>query len=802
MGIVSKPSLVNHEAPLAKAGIADWFYQNARDLFGVASPDGVILEVNPAWEPATGWTRDELVGARYMDFVHPDSRETVAATLGGAALDEFSTIRVQWAHKGGGWVWLEGQLRIGPNGELMGTIREISDEVSRSYELEQARQAQSLLTQTAGVGTWRIDPRVGGVEWSPEWRDMLARGGVTIRTREDFAAVCHPDDFDEVIAALDGATLRGESRAFSHRFKDAAGRWIWVRAHVRAERVAEGVFIAHGISQDVTALAEAISALTESEKRAQARTERLNVALGAAKAAVVHIDYAEETLWLSPRFDAIIGQTMTYDQAKRAVWPFVHPEDASVVEAAVRSWLDGGPVEPLQVRIRRPDGAERWVDIYTEIKKDANGRWLRSVSLLMDVDEHKRQQLALIAAESAATSASEAKSQFLANMSHEIRTPMNGILGVLHLLKGRDLAAADRAMLDEALACGEMLQSILDDVVDFSKIEAGRLELHDEPVDPGALLRGVAKMLRPQAEDKGLSLTVEIGALPARVTTDPVRLRQCLFNLIGNAVKFTARGGVRVRATARGGGEDVRLRFEIEDTGIGIPAEAQRGLFERFSQADASTTRRFGGSGLGLAITRRIAEMMGGAVGCVSRAGVGSTFWLEVSVSTADASETASPEAECLLDGIRVLVVEDNPTNRLIATKMLEALGASVRTAEDGKRGVEAAAASAFDLILMDIQMPGIDGLEATRRIQALDGPSARTPVIALTANVLSFQTETYLDAGMSGVVGKPLSPQALHSELVRVLRKHGSRGNETPAMAEPSRSSPSSKSRAAPRAA
>jgi PAS domain S-box-containing protein len=774
-----KKQAASRQAFQAKTKAADWFFQNSRDLFAVVARDGVMLEVNLAWQTVTGWRPNQLVGRNYLEFLHPDSREAAAEMARGATKGGFSPIRMQWAHKGGGWIWLEGQGEAGPNGEMMGTVRDVSDALRQSEELEQARQVQSLLTETAGVGLWRVDRRVDEVEWSPEWRAMLARAGVTIRNREDFAAVCHPDDFAEVIAALDGAVTRGESRAFSHRIKDAAGRWIWIRAHVRGERVGEGFHVAHGISQDVTELAEAISALTESDKQAKAVAEGLKIALAAAKAAVVQIDYSEETLWLSAHFADIVGRTMTYDQAKKAVWPFVHSEDAPVVEAAVRSWLDGGPVEPLEVRVRRSDGAERWVDIYTEIEKDANGRWLRSVSLLMDVDEYKRQQLALIAAESAAMSANEAKSQFLANMSHEIRTPMNGVLGVLHLLRGRDLAATDRAMLDEALACGDMLQALLDDVVDFSKIEAGRLELHNEPVDPRTLLEGVAKMLRSQAEDKGLLLDLEVEGLPGRVMTDPARLRQCLFNLIGNAVKFTARGGVSVRATATGGGEDVRLRFEIEDSGIGIPEAAQPRLFERFSQADGTTTRRFGGSGLGLAITRNIAEMMGGTVGCLSKEGLGSTFWLEVSAPETHAPEATSEDAEALLDGMRILVVEDNPTNRLIATKMLEALGASVRTAEDGERGVEAAATSAFDLILMDIQMPGIDGLEATRLIQASAGPSARVPVIALTANVLSAQRESYFAAGMSGVVGKPLSPQALLREIALVVQEERPNAHE-----------------------
>jgi CheY-like chemotaxis protein/anti-sigma regulatory factor (Ser/Thr protein kinase) len=386
----------------------------------------------------------------------------------------------------------------------------------------------------------------------------------------------------------------------------------------------------------------------------------------------------------------------------------------------------------------------------------------------MDFDQRKRQELALLEAQRAAEAAGEAKAAFLANMSHEIRTPMNGVMGVLHLLKGERLSDDGRRMLDEALSCGQMLAELLNDVIDFSKIEAGHLELAFEPVDVSGLAQGVARLLRPQAEAKGLALVCDVDPQVGWVRADPVRLRQALFNLAGNAVKFTERGEVRIRVANPVPG---KLRFEVEDTGVGIPAEAQARVFQRFDQGDASTTRRFGGSGLGLSITKRLAEMMSGDVGFVSTEGAGSTFWLEVAAEPV-ASRAAPEPAEAapgLLQGLRLLVVEDNATNRMIATKLLESLGATVATAADGYLGVEAARTGGFDTILMDVQMPGIDGLEAARRIRALGGATARIPIVALTANVLAHQKGRYLEAGMDGVVGKPISPAALMAEIARV---------------------------------
>jgi CheY-like chemotaxis protein len=311
-----------------------------------------------------------------------------------------------------------------------------------------------------------------------------------------------------------------------------------------------------------------------------------------------------------------------------------------------------------------------------------------------------------------------------------------------------------------------MLAELLNDVIDFSKIEAGHLELAYDAIEPKAVLEGVVRLLRPQAEGKGLILQLDADPALGWVRADPVRLRQALFNLVGNAVKFTERGSVTVRCRSPRPGF---LRFEVIDTGVGIPAHAQHRVFQRFDQGDASTTRKFGGSGLGLAITKRLAEMMSGAVGFTSEEDVGSTFWLEVMAEPTEALAATPETLEPVLDGLRVLVVEDNPTNRMIATKLLESLGASVATAEDGYLGVEAAARGDFHQILMDVQMPGIDGLEAARRIRALGGAAARTPIVALTANVLAHQRRAYLDAGMDGVVGKPISPGVLLREIARL---------------------------------
>jgi PAS domain S-box-containing protein len=757
----------SHSAAQSQA--ASWFFENAHDLFGVMGADGRLTSVNPAWELATGWTSDELVGCPLLEILHEDCRDEVVEMARAVAAHGSAVTRMQVRKKGGGSVWLEGYAARGPNGETMGTLRDVTAERRRAEELEHNRQVQSRLQEAAGVGLWRFDPETQELDWSAEWLAMFAEAGVNMASVDDFMAACHPDDAEGVVAAMDRAADGAGMVVFNHRFRAADGRWIWIHANVWAERGADGRQILHGISQVTTELAEALEAVTEARRTAEGHTQRLRIALGAAKAAVIEIDTATQQVWCSPEFVALVGREMTFEEAISPVWPFVYPDDAPGVLAAVAARTPGERPEPLDARIVCTDGAPLWVRFFLEIENDELGFPRRAVALLMDIDVAKRQELALIEAEQAAQTAAEAKSQFLANMSHEIRTPMNGVLGVLHLLKSQGLPPTARAMIDEALACGGMLQALLDDVVDFSKIEAGRLELAPEAADPTAILDGVAKMLRPKAEDKGLAFRLDARDLPAWVTTDPVRLRQCLFNLIGNAVKFTPTGSVTVRAHRKESPAGLRLRFEIKDTGIGIDDQARAKLFHRFQQADATTTRRFGGSGLGLAITRELVTMMDGEVGVTSTPGQGSTFWFEIAAPEVEAPPALLEGDSGPLEGLSILVVEDNATNRMIITKMLEGLGASVETAEDGEQGVEAALGGAFDLILMDIQMPGIDGVEATRQIRLSQTLAAATPIVALTANVLTHQRATYLASGMDGVVGKPVSPAALLSEIARV---------------------------------
>ncbi len=567
----------------------------------------------------------------------------------------------------------------------------------------------------------------------------------------------HPDDRHVYFAAAAELEANGEA-ALKHRVNTGDGRLIWVELAVK--QAADGLFMV--VMKDVT---------TERlQQEDQARAQQVDDMLRSnAKVYTWRFD-PETGRYLSDRAPGPSGgltgqQELSADEMAAEI----HPDDQAALGRAFNKSLHTGAPNQIWYRHAQPDGSwAHFCSTWQGGRQRANGLY-EVLGLTQDMTELTKARDAAILGERAAKEAAETKSRFLANMSHEIRTPLNGVLGVLHLLKNQGMSPAAGDLVAQALACGEMLTQILNDVLDFSKIEAGKLELNPEPLDPVAMLHGVADMMRPGAEARGLYLRTVIKGEPGWVCADPVRLRQVLFNLIGNAVKFTLRGGVEVALTSVGEGAAHRLRVEVRDTGVGIAPEAMNALFERFHQVDGSTTRQFGGTGLGLAITRSLVEQMGGEVDATSEIGRGSTFFFEVDAPAASSVVLDSEDEVAWLEGLRILVVEDNATNRLIATRMLESLGAIVETANDGAEGVEAAERATFDLIFMDVQMPILDGVEATRRIRRLAGPAARTPIVAMTANVMKYQVSEYLAAGMDGAIAKPLNPAVILAELARL---------------------------------
>ena len=375
---------------------------------------------------------------------------------------------------------------------------------------------------------------------------------------------------------------------------------------------------------------------------------------------------------------------------------------------------------------------------------------------------------ALIDKQHEAEAASIAKSEFLANMSHEIRTPLNGVLAMAHVLDEAELPPREREAARMICASGEMLERLLSDILDLAKVEAGQLEIEHQPFQAGDLVRNVAALCRPRADEKGLPIVVEIDPAADRsYVGDAVRVRQVVINLVSNAVKFTEAGEVRLALAA---GESGGVRFEVHDTGVGFDAAGKARLFDRFQQADGSITRRFGGSGLGLAISKHLAGMMGGTLDCDSTPGVGSVFRFEAPLPVAETPQAGlvAEIAPAPMSALRLLVADDHPTNLRVVEIILKGAGVEVTTVMNGLEAVQAHATSGFDVILMDMQMPVMDGMTAVAEIRAAEARAGgrRTPIVMLTANAMPEHVRAGREAGADGHLSKPITPASLFQAI------------------------------------
>jgi len=418
-------------------------------------------------------------------------------------------------------------------------------------------------------------------------------------------------------------------------------------------------------------------------------------------------------------------------------------------------------VGAIRVAFTRPPRAE----MCEEIESIAS---MIGLTILRETTQREAQKLA------------QAKSEFLAKMSHEIRTPLNGVIAAADLLALTSMNDDQRDLLNTITLSAKTLLQIINDILDFSKIEAGRMVLEKVPFTPASLVEEVVSIMAPAAHSKGLVLRSEVSqSLPYSVAGDSLRLRQILLNFVGNAIKFTSRGEVvvRVMCLSKSQGTSAWLRFEVQDTGVGIPPEKQAGIFDAFTQADSSITRQYGGTGLGLAICKRLVELMGGKIGVFSQPNLGSCFWFEVplpivqesATERVDAQQDNSSRSAYELKGVRVLLVEDNPVNQKVAIRMLQKLGCAVDVAENGQQALERLACASYDVVLMDMQMPVMDGLTATRLLRQREQQTGNHQiVIALTANAMQSDREVCFEAGMDDYLSKPLTLDALQATLRR----------------------------------
>jgi PAS domain S-box-containing protein len=662
----------------------------------------------------------------------------------------------------------------GPDGSISMvsmTVLSIDERKRASLALERSEGRLSAILRFS----WDIiaivdrDGRVRSA--SPSVERVLGRAESEL-TGVALLDLVHPDD-REVLSSL-GRPGAGSGRLdapVEARFAHADGWWVPLEVVASDQRAADATGGVIVNLRDVSQRRAAEEALRRSE-------QKLSASIRNSMLAFIEWDCEGRVAGWNPAAEQIFGWRREEALGQHAF--LIVPEQA---RPAVARLLEGlmhgvGGTHSINENVTR-DGRIITCEWYNSPLIDDDGEVVAVVSLAHDITQKRREQDELRRAKELAEDAARAKSEFLANMSHEIRTPMNAVIGMTTLLLDTSLDPDQRDAAETIRRSSESLLTIINEILDFSKIESGRLELESLPFDPRRALAETLGMVRPEAERRGLSLELEVDpALPRAVLGDQTRLSQVLLNLIGNALKFTERGGVRVHATAVEQADLPLVHVAVQDTGIGIPPERRDRLFRSFSQVDASTTRRFGGTGLGLAISKRLVELMSGVIWAESQVGVGSTFHFTFLAPPTDlpvAPPAAPGEAwfdRSLADRVplTILLVEDHPVNQRVALRLLERLGYQADLAADGRDAVEAASRRDYDVILMDVQMPHMDGLEATRRIRRLPPPVRQPQIVAMTANVMQGDREACFAAGMDGYIGKPVRVE----ELVAALQRAG----------------------------
>ncbi|WP_337877918.1 PAS domain-containing protein [Caldimonas sp.] len=706
--------------------------------------------------------------------LHPEDLPGALASMqkvieGGAEYE--SQFRIQ---RDGQVRWLRGLAHVdrdsrGRPVRMLGVNWDVTEDVQARQALQDVNQRLLIALSTINASVWEYDAQARQLRWDE--RGAALYGIDVNRDRQAWESVLSPECAEatrqRIYALLKDPGCSEFDLSYTIEHPQLGRRHI--RSVARNERDDDGRLVRTiGLDLDITAQVETA---THAEMLAQ----RLQLAITAAGIGVWSNRLSDGAVEWNEQQYRIYGLPPQSPISRQAWLERVHPDDRERMAREVAHAHEHTTGASSEFRIVRPDGQVRHVRVVARGTRDAAGHPTGTIGLTFDITPERQATEAIQRARAAAEEANRLKSEFLANVSHEIRTPMNAIIGMTELALGGALPARERDQIAKANAAARNLLVVLNDILDFSKIEAGKLDLDHTAFSLPALVGSALDMVRLQAQAKGLTLDVSIAPdVPEHCLGDPTRLGQVLTNLLSNAVKFTERGRVDLRIALASAAPADRpiVRFEVEDTGIGLTEEQQARLFEAFAQADASTTRRFGGTGLGLVISRRLLDLMGGRIGVRSKPGGGSLFWFQLPLEreTPGSTDTGDRLASLpRLDGLRVLLAEDNPLNRELAVALLEQAGAQVQAVDNGAQAVCAVQQDRFDVVLMDVQMPVMDGFEATRRIRALPGPAARLPIVAMTAHAMSGDRERSLAAGMNEHLTKPIDSAALRHTLARL---------------------------------
>jgi len=667
----------------------------------------------------------------------------------------------------------------------------------KNFELKQLNNDHENLLTSTDIGTVFLDRQLRIRKYNPAIASFFKLLPQDIGRPIDHIAY-HLSQQEEMLADINRVLNNGVPIASEEETRDHT----WLLRKIMPFRTesgqVEGVVITFtDISSVKAAELKVLKLNDELEQKVQERTrelkqeieERLKVEAQLVEARDYYLNILAEAPaliwrantdgqcdWFNTTWLAFTGRTL--EQERGEGWAEgVHPED---LEHCVGIWrgafAEREPFE-MEYRLRHHDGEYRWILDIGRPLPAMDGSFAGYIGYCFDITDRKLTELELVQAREAAEAANRAKSEFLANMSHEIRTPMNSIMGLSQLMAYTELSPEQQEYLEGIRTSSENLLSLINDILDLSKVEAGKIELEARNFSLRRCLEEVIKTQTTTANEKGLELETSIDpAVPDALVGDQLRLKQVLLNIVGNAVKFTVKGGVRVAAQLDRQVDDlIYLKLSVTDTGIGIEPEAIGRIFAPFGQEDTSTTRKYGGTGLGLSISLKFVELMGGTIWCESRKDEGSTFHLLIPFFLGETQEKPAPTPkrdpvpEAFRENYHILLADDQEMNRTVMCKLLARFGHTLETAENGGEALELWEKGGYDVILMDVEMPGIDGTEATRRIREAElKGSERTPIIALTAHALKDQREKLLSCGFDGYVAKPVDLRELLEEIRR----------------------------------
>lgn len=739
--------------------------------------EGRVLYCNPRLLTMTGFAKEQFIGRRLVDRVVASDRFRVAELL-QCPLAGTAEISLLTADSHGCPVALSFSS-IDVSGARLRYVlaTDLRERIATDDLLKESETRFRLLAEYSSECVFIFNADGHYTYMSPATLDISGhRPEEFIADAELMSRLVHPGDSATYRAHIEhrGANIPNLEFRIIHR----NGELRWISQTCRPIFDAKGQYLGRrGSNRDVTERRRSEVALQERDERL--RLWETNV----KDYAMVTLDIAGQVVSWSRGAELIMGYSGAEIIGKH--FSLFYPSEAaagSIPEAQLKAAREMGRYEDEGWRVRK-DGSRFWANVVTTALLDEQGSLRGYLKMTRDMTERREERELARRAELAEAEA-RAKSAFIAHMSHEIRTPMNAILGMARLMRQDGVSAKQAEWLHQIDVAADHLLQVINDILDISKIEAGKLALEDAYVSVAGLLNDITSMLAPLVSAKGLRLIGDTECrVPLHLRGDPTRLTQALLNYVNNAVKFTDQGTITLRVRVLEDDDDhVKLRFEVEDTGIGITTEQMSRLFSPFEQANSSSTREYGGTGLGLAITRRLAQMMGGDAGASSTPGAGSLFWFTARLRKD--SNAALNESPPTLDeqslvailardfgGRRVLLVEDEPVNRMVAEEFLRGTGLTIDIAEDGLQAVEKVRETLYDLIFMDMRMPKMDGLEASRQIRRIVGRET-VPIVAMTANAFSEDRAKCLQAGMDDFLSKPVRPGELFATLLKWLRR------------------------------